>query len=79
MAFALLNHMQCPYEKVFIESLKFFVSLTANEDFPRMLAKVVSLGRIEKALLHAAMKLLKYGRILAVQAVNNCLMSGVVL
>lgn len=44
-----------------------------------MLAQIVGVGRLEKALLHAAMKLLKYGRILAVQAVNNCLMSGVVL
>ena len=34
---------------------------------------------MEKAFLHAAMKLSKHARILSIQAVNNCLMSGVVL
>ena len=78
--FGLLNHMMDGQEKVFMGALGMVVSLTSVEgDFGRFYGFVVGVARLEEAFMHVSMKLMTHCRNLAVQGVNNFLLSGVVL
>jgi hypothetical protein len=77
---ALVNHVHDSNERVSSLSLGLIVSATSySEDMPNQMFKVVGEARLSRCLLIALMKLSTQSRILAVQAANNFLLSGVLL